>query len=263
MRRIHIRQPYPAIKVHGLKYYVHPHDPGISRELAVYHIHEPNATGLFRNYVKEGMHVVDIGSNLGYYALLAATLVGPKGRILAIEPEPQNYKLLTMNMIANHIQNIDTVQCAVGSKNGTSELYLTKTLNTNSLIPPVDGSAIASIQVKVKTLDALLAELDFPKVDFVRMDIEGGEIAVIKGMQNTLKQYKPAILIELHRDRVGTDSIVKLLKSLKAFGYDAECIIDRDEDFAWIKNQHILRSTSMNELIKSITSYRVVIAFLR
>jgi hypothetical protein len=101
LRRIHIGQPNPATKVHGLKYYVHPHDPGISRELTVYHIHEPNATGLFRNHVKEGMHVVDIGSNLGYYALLAATLVGPKGRILAIEPEPQNYELLTMNITVN------------------------------------------------------------------------------------------------------------------------------------------------------------------
>jgi hypothetical protein len=109
----------------------------------------------------------------------------------------------------------------------------------------------------------LLEERNFPKVNFIRMDIEGGEIAAIEGMQNTLKQYKPAVLIELHRDRVGTDPIVKLLKSLKAFGYDAKYIIDRDQDFAWIKNRHILSLTSMNELLKSIINYRVVIALLR
>ncbi|MCK4824639.1 FkbM family methyltransferase, partial [bacterium] len=114
LKRIHIGQPYPTTKVHGLKYYVHSYDPGISRELAIYHIHEPNAPDLYRNCIKKGMYVVDIGSNLGYYALLASTLVGPRGKVLAIEPEPQNYKLLTINANTNHIQNIDIIQCAVG-----------------------------------------------------------------------------------------------------------------------------------------------------
>ena len=94
LKRIHLGQPRPVTMVHGLKYYLHPHDPGISRELAIYHIHEPNATRLFRNHIEKGMYEVDIGSNLGYYALLAATLVGPKGKVLAIEPEPRNYELL-------------------------------------------------------------------------------------------------------------------------------------------------------------------------
>ena len=263
LKRIHIGQPYPTTKVHGLKYYVHSYDPGISRELAVYHIHEPNATALYRNCIKKGMYVVDIGSNLGYYALLASTLVGHRGKVLAIEPEPQNYKLLTINANTNHLQNIDIIQCAVGGKDGMSEFYITEASNTNSLIPPITGKIISSIQIKTRKLDTLLKEHNFSKVDLIRMDIEGGEVVAIEGMQNTFKQYKPTIVAELHCDAVGTESIVKLLKSLKGFGYNAEYIIDRDQDFVWIKNQCVRRLTSLGELLKLITNYRVATVLLR
>ncbi len=263
VKRIHIGEIKPTTKVHSLKYYLHAHDPGISRELAIYHIHEPNATNLFKKHIDDGMDVVDIGSNLGYYALLAATLVGQKGKVLAIEPEPQNHKLLEMNIQVNHIRNIETVQCAVGAKDGISEFYITEASNTNSLILPTEGKVISSVKMKTKRLDTLLEEINFPKVDFLRMDIEGGEIIAIEGMKNTLKKYKPTVLTELHCDVAGPDSIVKLLKSFETFGYGVKYIVDRDQDFPWKKTEGVQSMSSMNKLMQSIVNFRVVTVLLR
>lgn len=261
LKRIYTK--HPTTEAHGLKYYIHSYDPGISKELAIYHIHEPCVTSLFKDYVKEGMYVVDIGSNLGYYALLAATLVGPRGRVLAIEPEPNNCGLLTINAQTNHIQNIEIIQYAVGSRDGMGKFYITEASNTGSLVASVTGKIISSIRVKTRKLDSMLKEYNFPKVNLIRMDIEGGEIDAIKGMQDTFKKYKPAILAELHCDAVGTASIVKLLRSLKNFGYNAEFLVDRDRDFVWIKNRHVQYLTSMNKLFKLITNYRVATVLLR
>lgn len=263
LKRIHIGHPHPITHVHGLKYYVHSYDPGISRELAIYHTHEPLATKLFKNELKDGMYEVDIGSNIGYYALLAGMLVGPKGRVIAIEPEPNNYALLKMNVHNNNIENIETVQCAIGNKDGASEFYLTEASNTNSLIAPRTGRIVSSIQVRTRKLDTLIKDYKVPHIDFIRMDIEGGEIIAIKGMQTILKRYKPKVLVELHCDVAGSDAIKNLLSLFIRFGYQVDCILDRDKDFVWEKEYTVFRPSGVNEVLEAISGYRVATALLK
>ena len=250
------------IHVHGLKYYLHYDDPGISKELAIYHIHEPMTTDLFKKYVRSGMYIVDIGSNIGYYAILAASLVGHSGKVLAIEPEPRNCQLLKINVDANAIRNIEVVQCAVADYDGVGILYIGETSNVHSLIDSY-GRVVSSVTVEVRKLDTLLKELDFPRVDLIRMDIEGGEIKAIEGMHKTLKQYKPCLLIELHCDAVGTNSIMNLIRDLEDLGYIAKYVIDRDKDFAWEKNRSILKVASTAELVKLVQNYRVATVLLK
>lgn len=263
LKRIHVGQYNRTTKVHGLTFYVHYHDPGISKELAIYHTHEPEATRLFKSHIKEDMCVVDIGSNIGYYVLLAATIVGPKGKVLAIEPAVNNHQLLIANARVNKIKNVEFVQCAIGDKDGVSKFYITEASNTSSLIPPINGKIVALTQVKTRRLDTLLKEHSFTRVDFVRMDIEGAEVAAVDGMRDTLKRHKPTILAELHCDAAGTASIVELLQSLRTFGYAPQYVINRDLDFVWMKKTCIDRVESMSELIRSITSYRVATVLMK
>lgn len=251
-----------SVCIHGLKYYLHYDDPGISKELAIYHVHEPLATELFKKYVGPGMYVVDIGSNIGYYAILAASLVGRGGKVLAIEPEARNYQLLKFNIEANAMQNIETLQCAVADYDGVGTFYIRKASNVHSLIASY-GPVVSSVTVEVRKLDSLLKKLDFPQVDLIRMDIEGGEIKAVKGMRQTLKQYKPRLLIELHCDAVGTDSIVKLIRDLEGLGYIPEYVIDRDKDFAWERNRSIVKVASTAELVKLVQNYRVATVLLK
>src|SRR5437879_13308135 len=88
-------------KVHGSVLTVLPGDHGISRELAAYRTHEPLASKLLQKFLKPGMNLVDIGSNLGYYALLEARTVGGAGRVIAIEPVAGNFAQLSKNVHAN------------------------------------------------------------------------------------------------------------------------------------------------------------------
>ena len=217
-----------CFNVHGDVLTVMPGDHGISRELSVYQIHEPLTTQLVRQFLKPGMNVVDIGGNLGYYALLEAQMVGDTGRVIAIEPVAANFVQLSKNVAANGYRNIILENVAIGTTNGSAPMYLSKKSNWHSLHPvPWETREIT---VGVSTLDSLLARHELPSLDLIRMDLEGYEIEVIRGMKSTIEKYRPRLLIELHPQVVGAQAMVTFLKQLKALGYELEWVLDNERD---------------------------------
>ena len=217
-----------CFKVHGDAITVLPGDHGISRELSVYQIHEPLTTELVKRFLKPGMNVVDIGGNLGYYALLEAQMVGDAGRVIAIEPVASNFAQLSSNVAANGYRNVILENVAIGTINGSAPIYLSKKSNWHSLHPV--PWATREVSVRVSTLDSLLARHELPSLDLVRMDLEGYEIKVIRGMKSTIKKYRPRLLIELHPQVVGPQAMVTFLKQLKALGYELEWVLDNERD---------------------------------
>jgi FkbM family methyltransferase len=217
-----------SVTVLGHQIAVIPRDPGISRELALYKVHEPLATRRLMQTLKPGMNVVDIGGNIGYYAMLEARLVGPTGLVIAIEPMPKNSERLCQNVQANGYQNIRIHKLAIGDRNGTASMYVSERSNWHSLYPQV--SSKGEIQVPVRTLDSLLMLYDLSSVDLVRMDLEGYEVVVIEGMRRTLEKHGPRLLVELHPDPVGTAAIVEYLRSLENLGYGVEWLIEQERD---------------------------------
>jgi len=217
-----------CFNVHGDAITVLPKDHGISRELSVYQIHEPLTTELLKQFLKPGMNVVDIGGNLGYYALLEAQMVGDAGRVIAIEPVTANFAQLSKNVAANGYGNIILENIAIGTTNGSARIYLSKKSNWHSLHPvPWETRAVT---VGVSTLDSLLARYELPSVDLIRMDLEGYEIEVIHGMKSTIKKYRPGLLIELHPQVVGAQAMLSFLKELKGLGYELEWVLDNERD---------------------------------
>ena len=218
----------------GNKMYLSPHDEGISKELAVYGIHEPLATQLLRQEIKTGMHVIDIGANIGYYALQEAHLVGETGKVIAIEPVPDNVTLLRKNVEANGYRNVHIYPVAIGTKNGTTKIHISHESNLASLIPQDRHST--SVDVPVWTLDSLLEQEE--RVDYIQMDIEGYEVEVIKGMIGILRKYRPGMFIEIHTPIVGGESIIKFLKELKCLGYKTKYVIDKafNSPLVWKKD---------------------------
>jgi len=219
---------HKSFTVLGNEIAVFPRDPGISRELALYKVHEPLATKLLMEILKPGMNAVDIGGNIGYYAMLEARLVGPQGKVIAIEPMPENSEQLCNNVKNNGYQNIDIHKLAIGDRDGTALMYITGKSNWHSLHPPV--SAKGEMKVPVSTLDSLLMPYNLASVDLVRMDLEGYEIVVIEGMKRTLEKYGPRLLVELHPLLVGTQSIEKYLRTLENMGYGIEWMIEQERD---------------------------------
>jgi FkbM family methyltransferase len=252
-----------CFNVHGDAITVLPGDHGISRELSVYQIHEPLTTELVKQFLKPGMNVVDIGGNLGYYALLEAQMVGDAGRVIAIEPVASNFAQLSKNVAANGYRNIVLENVAIGTFNGSAPIYLSKKSNWHSLHPvPWETSEVT---VRVSTLDSLLARHELPSIDLIRMDLEGYEIKVIRGMKSTIKKYRPGLLIELHPQVVGAQAMISFLKKLQTLGYEPEWVLDneRDRPIRWRFLQ--TEKISMEELLSDsriTTDTRTLMALL-
>ena len=217
-----------TLSVLGNQLSLHPHDRGVSIELAVYRVHEPRTTRLLIRSLQSGMTVIDIGCNIGYFALLEAKCVGPTGKVIAIEPEPGNARLFLNNLRANGYHNVEFHQVAISDRNGTFPLRISKKSNRHSL-SPVPWPTI-DLHVPVRTLDSLLAKEPPESVDLVRMDLEGHEVAVLSGMRATIQRYSPRLLIEIHPDLIGTPGTVKWLGELKELGYRPDWLFDQERD---------------------------------
>jgi FkbM family methyltransferase len=217
-----------CFNVHGHVVTVLPGDKGISRELSIYQTHEPLATRLLQQFLKPGMNVVDIGGNLGYYALLEAHTVGDTGRVIAIEPVAVNFDQLSKNVEANGYRNILLHNVAIGASNGTAPMYLSEKSNWHSLHRT--ARTTREITVRVSTLDALLAQHQLPSVDLIRMDLEGYEVEVIQGMAETVENYSPRLLVELHPHVVGAEAMLEYLRQLEAYGYELDWAVDNERD---------------------------------
>lgn len=219
---------HSTISVLGNELSVHPHDKGVSIELAVYRVHEPRTTRLLSQFLQSGMTAVDIGCNIGYFALLEAKCVGPSGRVIAIEPEPGNARLFLNNLHANGYRNVEFHQFAISDRNGTFPLRISEKSNRHSLSPVPWPTT--EFRVPVRTLDSLLAKDPPDSVDLVRMDLEGHEVEVLSGMRETIRRYSPRLLIEIHPDLIGTPGTVKWLGELKELGYRPDWLFDQERD---------------------------------
>ena len=192
---------YVRRRVHGNRMDLRVRDRGVSRALAIFGSREVLETEIFRREVGEGMTVVDLGANVGYYTLLAASIVGPRGKVYAIEPVPENFEQLRRHVRLNGYEPIvETFELAISDTVGTTRMYLGLASNLHTLVDVDDepaGAAKPTIEVQTTTLDRFLAAKR--PVEFLRMDIEGGEVLVFDGMQELLKRSKrPQILFEVH-----------------------------------------------------------------
>lgn len=200
-------------EIQGSKMWLDTTDKGISLDLILDGIREKIATREFKKKLKPGMFIADIGANIGYYALMEAKAIGNKGKVYAIEPSPDNVELLKKNIKENGYRNIEVIQSAIGSENKPGKLFLSSARNVCSIHNPTKRS----VDVKIRTLDSILNN---KRVDFVRMDVEGYEYEIIKGMEKILsRKNKPGLFIEVHEEGMGERKTKEFFEMLKSYGY--------------------------------------------
>jgi FkbM family methyltransferase len=174
------------------------HISDIATELLFKGIHEPITTHLFRELINPGDCVVDVGANVGYFTLLASKLVGNRGMVLAFEPDHKNVKLLNDNIKLNKFDNIQTFEVALSNKGGRAVLFTSsKESARHSLIHTKehDGDYL----VNTERLDVLVDKAT--KVDFLKTDTEGHELAVLQGAEKTiLNNPDIKVLLEVYED---------------------------------------------------------------
>ncbi|MEX0932605.1 MAG: FkbM family methyltransferase [Candidatus Pacearchaeota archaeon] len=179
----------------GSKMILDLNDKGLSRQLLLRGIREEEATKQLTKSLKEGMVCLEVGSNIGYFLLIESKLVGSKGKIYALEPDPRSFKILRENVKLNNIEdNIQLYNFAAGNKNGKEKFMLSKYYNSSNMTNYDAGSTGDYIDVEVRKLDDLFKK---EKIDFIRMDSEGYEFEILKGAKNILKNVK-FMFIEVH-----------------------------------------------------------------
>lgn len=165
---------------------------------------EPYESSLMSKLLRRGMTFVDVGAHVGYYSLLAAQVVGPTGLVVSFEPSPDNFALLTENVRLNGFsKTILTEHAALGAECGEANLYLSS-YNTGdhrmySTLPDDDntfnaGARRRSVQVSVASLDEYLSRRGISQVDMIKIDVQGAEMDVLKGMKGTLLHKPQPIL---------------------------------------------------------------------
>jgi FkbM family methyltransferase len=229
-------------EINGVKMIVDTSDICITPSLFAKN-YEMNEAKLFKNIVKAGMTVVDIGAHIGYYTLLASRQVGVSGKVYAFEPNPTNFNLLLRNIKLNHINNVVAVNKAVSNTNDSRKLFIDKkkfsgshSLAVNNL--ETDDKA-ESIIVETMTLDSYF---DDTKIDLIKIDAQGAEGLILEGGYKTFKNTA-SILMEFwaYGIRNFGHKPEELLEKLHELGFKSYTInnrgsIDDKRDLSGITN---------------------------
>lgn len=193
-------------------------DEAVGRHV-VHGTYEPHVAAVLRQRLRPGMGMLDVGANIGVFALLAASLVGPGGYVLAMEPNPGNARLLEASRRANGFSHLTVCQAAAARSAGVLALH---SFDSNGTVTPVDDDALLTAQtVAALTVDSLVPAGQ--AVDVIKIDVEGAEHSALFGAAATLRRCRPAIVSEyspgLLQGVSGIDGI-GYLRFLAGLGYD-------------------------------------------
>jgi len=135
---------------------------------------------------KLGDIVFDIGAYIGDTALWFSKAVGPQGKVYAFEPEPSNFAKLKANLERNKVTNVIPLQLALSETEG--EMQVSSAAGLSLITQTGTG-----LSVKVTTIDRFVETNKLPRVDFMKMDVEGHELKVLAGARETIKTFKPSL----------------------------------------------------------------------
>ena len=190
--------------------------------------YEPFETMVMSRQIRQGDIVLDIGAHIGYYTLIFAKLVGPAGLVFAFEPEPSSFAVLKENIRMNAYTNVVPEQLAITSERGEAPLYINPIQpGDNRIYDSHDGSPF--VKVKAVSLDDYFSFYT-GEIDFIKMDIQGAEMAALQGMSSLLRKSPSVIIFSefwpFGLTTFGVDP-VDYLTALQRYGFYLQNINDK------------------------------------
>ena len=160
--------------------------------------YEHEESEFLKRNLKESDVVVDIGANIGYHSLLAASLVGGSGQIYSFEPLEENFRSFLRNIKLNSFDNVHAFNLGVSDKPKILNLYLNSEKGNMGMASEFGETNNHLHQtIEAIDMDTFFKKHPVQKIDVIKIDIEGGEYPALLGMKNTLDRFSPYILIEL------------------------------------------------------------------
>jgi FkbM family methyltransferase len=187
-------------------------------------------------HLQPGGTFYDIGANLGFFTVLAAKLVGAGGHVYAFEPVPENAASVRHNAGLNGFEHVTVLEKAVAGSGGRGELRQAHHAGGSALstvTAPPDVKAI--IPVAIVAIDELVADGTCAPPAFVKIDVEGAELAVLQGMVETMRQYQPLILFEIDDGdaAVFAEKMVACTSFLEVCSYESRPLADSYPGIPW------------------------------
>lgn len=228
----------------GLKIYLDKSAIGTSEEM-VSGTYDDYFFNSLQKHKPKGKIIFDIGTHIGYNALVFAKMVGTKGKVVAFEPNTFNRERLEMNVAKNSeiAERITVEGYALGDKEGTADFLMTNTVDGGSSSGSFLDDAHTNmehsmyekelgfqrVKTKIITLDGYIKKQKV-KPDFLKIDVEGAEQLVLKGAETTLSKLKPIIYMEVH----SIFSALKVAEQLTTFKYRVEVIHEEQDGRCFI-----------------------------
>lgn len=188
---------------------------------------EPTTTRVFEESVVPGAVVLDVGAQFGYFSLMAARRGGPKGRVLAVEPVPDNLELLKLNVDFNsYAGRIEIEERGLSDRSESLNMFIYQESDSHALYRSPDAKVRDEIKIDLIPGDELT---EGKPVDLIKIDVEGHEEHVLKGLDQTISSSPNLVLIveyaPAYLERAGTDP-AQYLDYIKSLGFKIEVIYE-------------------------------------
>lgn len=218
--------------------YADAQETGITPHLAMDGYWESWITVALARLPRPGWHCLDVGANHGYYTLIMADAAGPEGRVLPVEPTPRLAGLLRETLDVNGFPRVPVIQKAASSTDGERlRLVIPPRRSLNARLSEEAGPDDVVVDVESVTIDALTA--DWPRVDLIKIDVEGAEEGVWQGMRRTVADNPGLVVIlELNIDRYEDPG--GFLRKIEGAGFA----------LAYIDTEAEIRSVTIDELLR-------------
>ncbi len=175
-------------------------------------IYELEVQRVLQKFIKKGRIVYDVGSNVGFFTIVASELVGPEGRVVAFEPLVRSLHFLREHIRLNSCTNVMVMDVAVSSESGVGMMNLGPGDETTGYLL-ARLSQQGQFEVNTVALDDVVFESGIPPPDFIKIDIEGAEILALQGARRTIGEFKPVICLSTHGDELKAQCVT-LLESI-------------------------------------------------
>lgn len=227
---------------------------GLAMSISHYGKYEETEAKIMEQKISKGDIVIDAGANIGLHTLNMAKIVGKTGKVFAFEPEITNFGILKKNIKLNNYTNIFAEHKAVGEKDGIATLYRSNHPGMHKIDSKPQHSK-DKLNVDIISLDNFFNKNHIqPKIDFIKIDVEGFELSVLKGMKNILKNNKNIkILLELSHNKLHEEDLEynskyeELLDFLESFNFKKFCI---DEE-----NNKLIQVSDKKKIIELCASH--------
>lgn len=213
-----------------------------SLRLSIVGVYEPLMFKLFKEKIKPGDTVVDVGGHIGYYTIAASKKTGDKGKVYVFEPEKNNFDVLSQNVKINNCKNVILIDKAVAETEKEAELFISPINEGHHSL--VDNGGRKRISVKTVSLDNFFGKKS-DKVAVIKMDIEGGEYLATLGMKNILRGKDVTLFTEFfpHALMKSNHSPLGYLSLLRKYGFSLYVIDEAKGIVSPVNAQKLLLSS--------------------